>query len=112
MALHDYFEPVYVQSWQAMTDGFGGVLWGWADGVEINVGFILDQSIEARVAEAQGIKSIYTIVSMLNSGIENNDVIRRIKDGAFYQITSDFNETPMVADVQFKQASAEKVLRP
>jgi hypothetical protein len=112
MALQDYFEPSFIQGWEDISDGFGGTVRRWIDGDLIYVGYILNQSMEARVAEAQGIRSVYTIISHLNSELENTSVIRRIKDNAFYRITSDFNETPDIADVKFKQASAEKVERP
>jgi len=111
MALEDYFEPVFVQDWISKPDGFGGIIWGWGDGAKINVGFILNQSMEARIAEAQGIKSVYTIVSRPNCGLENTDVVRRERDGAMYRITSDFAESPDVAEEPMAQASAEKVVR-
>jgi len=110
MALEEFFEPVYVQDWISKPDGFGGIIWGLGDGAKIDVGFIQNQSIEARVAEFQGIRNIYTIVTRPGSGLEHQDVVRRVRDGAKYRITSDFNVSPNVADEEIAQASAEKVV--
>ena len=40
------------------SDGFGGYYTQWIEGVEFNAAIAFDTSIQARTAEAQGVKSV------------------------------------------------------
>jgi len=114
MALEDFYEPFNLQDWRNVPDGFGGAKWEWSDGIEFMAGIIFDGSTEARIAEAQGVKNRFTIMTSPTMNIEFEDVIRRVKNGAYYRITGDPVEDmpPEQANTQFKRVSAEKVDRP
>ena len=110
LALTDYFESFVMQDWRSFTDNFGDLNWKWEDGAEFQAGIIFDNSIEARTAEAQGVKSVYTIMTSPRINLEFQDVIRRVKDNEYYRITGVPTDDmpPAQAEVQFKRVSAEK----
>ena len=63
-----------------------------------------------RTAEKQGVTSRYTITAPLNAKLEYHDVIRRLRDGKIFRITSDGDDvqTPKSATFQFLQVEAEE----
>jgi len=104
--LEDYYEKFYIQNWESKPDGFGGLIWGWADGAEFDGVFIQDTSAEMRIAEAQGFKSSGTFATGINVPVTEGDVIRRSKDGVFFKITGTPKYAPEQAGSQFKRMNA------
>ena len=64
----------------------------------------------ARVAEAEGVTSLYTVTVSKDIALEFHDVIKRKSDGAIFRITSDGTDkkTPNVATIDMRQATAER----
>jgi hypothetical protein len=71
---------------------------------------VLSNSLEAKIAEAQGVTSLYTVTTEKNAVLSYHDVFRRKSDGQTFRVTSngEDKQTPGVATFQFSQVSAEK----
>ncbi len=111
MALSDFFEPFRMQDWTSAPDGFGSVECKTSDGAEFQAGISTVSSAEAKIAEKNGMKTIYTIVIPETMTLRQDDRIRRVKDGRIYRITSDSADmtTPESSAMRFSQVTAEVV---
>ena len=92
------------------ADGYGGYIISWVEGAEIQATAVLDSSIEARIAEKQGVTALYTITTNKNVNLQYHDVIRRTRDGKIFRVTSDGDDkhTPNSAGLNMRQVSAEE----
>lgn len=111
MALEDFFEPFMMQDWSSAPDGLGGLTCTLTDGASFLAGISTDSSTEAKIAEKNGMKKIYTIVTPQTVVLEQNDRVKRVRDGKLYRITSDSADmtTPGVSGMKFSQVGAEVV---
>lgn len=93
-----------------VPDGEGGFQTTWAEGAKFPAAVTLDTSIEARVAEKQGVTSVYTITTDRNVVLEYHDVLKRLYDGKIFRITSDGDDkaTPASASLNMRQVTAEE----
>lgn len=92
-------------------DGYGGVIAVWIPGAPLSAAIVLDNSIEARRAEAEGVTALYTITTEKNITLLFGDVIQRLSDGKYFRIKSDGTDkkTPGSAGLNMKQVSAEEL---
>ena len=92
------------------SDGYGGTVTTWKEGAEIMGVMVLDTSIQARTAEAQGVKSVYTFTTRKDVTMSYHDVVRRERDGKIFRITSDGADkrTPASAHLNMRQVTAEE----
>lgn len=92
------------------SDGEGGFITTWVDGVAFEAAVTFNSSMEARRAEAEGVTSLYTISTAKNAALEYHDVFRREEDGKIFRVTSDGDDvqTPDRASIQFAQVTAEE----
>lgn len=93
-----------------VPDGYGGVKTTWSEGAEFYAAIVFDTSMEARVADKQGVTSLYTITTRKNLTLEYHDVFRRLRDGKIFRVTSDGDDkhTPASANLDMRQVSAEE----
>lgn len=93
-----------------VPDGYGGVTTMWQDGAEFYAAIVFDTSMEARVADKQGVTSLYTVTTRKNMTLEYRDVFRRIRDGKIFRVTSDGDDkhTPASATLNMRQVTAEE----
>lgn len=93
-----------------VPDGYGGTTTQWRDGAEFQAAIVLDNSTEARVAQAQGVHDVYTVTTRKNTVLEYHDVIRRLSDNKIFRVTSDGDDkaTPNTATLSMRQVSAEE----
>lgn len=88
----------------------GGWTTEWADGA----GFInqraLDSSMQARIAEQEGVTSLYTVLVDKEFPIERGDYFRDVKLNQTFRVTSDPEDTeaPDFSNLPFKYFTAEK----
>jgi hypothetical protein len=70
----------------------------------------MDSTLQARVAESEGMKAIYTVTTERAMPLDFHDVFRRVSDGQVFRVTSDGTDkqTPDRAGFQFSQVSAEE----
>lgn len=90
------------------SDGEGGFVTKWSEAAEFEAAITRDSSIEARVAEKQGVDNVYTVTTTAN--LKFGDVFRRKSDGQCFRATSnaDDGRTPSMVTFQFNQLSAEE----
>ena len=107
--LSESFETFNFIDKSRKPDGQGGFTVEWVEGAEFQAHARLDNSIQAKIAEKQGVTSLYTITTNKKITLENNDIIKRQKDGKIFRITSngDDNKTPDSAGLDMRQVSAE-----
>ena len=90
-------------------DGYGGVKTVWVLGAAFDAAFVLDISTEARRAEKEGVKNLYTITTEKQITLMGGDVIKRLSDGKLFRITSDGTDknTPASASLNMRVVSGE-----
>lgn len=93
-----------------IPDGEGGYITTWKDGAEFTNHQALDTSIEARIAEKQGLTSVYSALVDKSVPIEYGDVFRDTETGDTYRVTSDpkDKQAPRSASMQLKFFTAEE----
>lgn len=91
-------------------DGYGGVDSRWVPGAEFEAAIVFNNSMEARIADKQGVTSLYTVTTHKNINLQYHKVFRRISDGKIFRVTSDGddNKTPMSATLNMRNVSAEE----
>lgn len=92
------------------ADGYGGYITSWVEGAEFQAAVVLDNSIEARLAEQQGVTALYTVTTKKALNLQYHDVFKRLSDGKIFRVTSDGDDkkTPKSAGLNMRQVSAEE----
>lgn len=111
MLLLDSMEDVVMMERSRVPDGEGGfTVSEWRETVPFKAAITFDQSMEARVAEAQGVTSLYTVTTPKGAKLEYHDVFKRVRDGKIFRVTSDGDDkfTPPIASFQVLQVTAEE----
>lgn len=105
-----YLQPCVILTKKRIPDGQGGFETSWSDGDKFDAAIVKDQSLQARVAEKQGVSSVYTITTARGVALEYHEVFRRVSDGAIFRATSDYTDSipPDVATFDFEQVTAER----
>lgn len=108
--LSEAFEKCTLMDKTTQPDGYGGYITTYQDGAEIDCAIVLDSSIEAKLAEQQGVTGVYTITTRKNINLQYHDVLRRESDGKIFRVTSDGDDkhTPRMATLNMRQVSAEE----
>lgn len=91
-------------------DGEGGFITTWKDGPQFMAVIVHNQSLQAQVAEKQGVTSLYNVTVDKNVPLEFHDVFRRVSDGQIFRVTTDSKDvqTPKQASFSFAQVKAEE----
>lgn len=111
MSLIDAFkEPCVVMNKAKVSDGEGGFTTAWQEGAEFDAAIVRDTSLQARIAEKDGLTNTYTVTTSANAALEFHDVFKRKSDGQVFRVTSngDDKRTPSTASFQFEQVNAEE----
>lgn len=110
MLLQESMEDCVMLNKQTSSDGYGGYITTWVDGAEFKAAIVLDTSIEAKMAEQQGVTGIYTITTSRALNLQYHDVFRRARDGKIFRVTSDGDDklTPASATLDMRQVSGEE----
>lgn len=93
-----------------VSDGEGGFTTSWQEGAEFDAAIVKDTSLEARIAEKDGLTNTYTVTTSVNAALDFHDVFKRKSDSQVFRVTSngDDKRTPSVASFQFEQVTAEE----
>ena len=112
--LSEAMEKCVMVDRQTTSDGYGGFIATWVDGAGIDAAIVLDSSMEARIAEKQGVTALYTITTKKNVNLQYHDVLRRKSDGKIFRVTSDGDDkhTPDSASLNMRQVTAEEWVLP
>ena len=92
------------------TTGVFGTKTTWIEDIEFNCLLSFNSSIEALVAEKQGVTSFWIGLINKSENIKYYDIIKRVSDGSCYRVTSNPNDfkSPMIASFQVSSFTAEK----
>lgn len=109
--LDESMEKCTMQDRTTVSDGYGGYTTTWKDGAEIMAAIVLDSSMEARIADKQGVTALYTVTTRKNINLQYHDVFRRESDKKYFRVTSDGDDkhTPTSASLNMRQVSAEEL---
>ena len=110
MLLDDYGRTCVLLEKTNVPDGFGGYETAWKDGIEFQNYQTLESSVEARIAEKQGVTSVYNALVSKAVPIEYHSVFRDTTTGETYRVTSDPSDkqAPKSASFDLKFFTAER----
>ena len=108
--IDDAMEKANIMDKTTALDDYGSVKTVWKTGAEIMAAFSFNSSTAARVADQQGIKNRFTILTSKSVVLNYPDVICRQSDGKYFRITSDGNDnrTPNSAGLDLRAVEAEE----
>lgn len=95
---------------RTVTDPRGGLVQRWVDGARFEAAVTVDDSVQTHIAQAQGVKSVYTVVTQKGINLQYHDVFRRDSDGKVFRVTSDGddNKTPPSSALNMRAVTAEE----
>ena len=104
------FEQFSLLEKQRTPDGAGGFLVEYVDKGTFEAVVVMNSSMQARIAEREGVTSVYTVTTRKNVALDFHDVIRRESDSAIFRITSIGTDiqSPNFASFDIKQMQAER----
>lgn len=107
--LNDAFETCVSLSAVRQSDGMGGYETVWVEGAEFPAAIVQNNSLQAKIAEQQGVTSTFTVTTRKDVTLHFHEVFRRKRDGKIFRVTSDGDETktPASAGLNMRQVSAE-----
>lgn len=108
--LSEAMEECVMLDKRTTADGYGGYIVTYTDGAKFDAAIVFDTSIEARVAEHEGVTSRYTVTTSRALVLEYHDIFRRSRDGKVFRVTSDGDDkyTPASAGLDMRQVTAEE----
>lgn len=112
--LDEYMENCVMIDKTTASDGRGGFDYVFVDGAEFQAAIILDSSIQAKIAEQQGVTGIYTVTTQKSINLQYHDIFKRSSDSKVFRVTSDGDDkkTPVSATLNMRQVSAEEYTLP
>lgn len=111
MALWENFlETCTVLEKKREDDDHGGYTTEWTDGVKFRAAIVKDRTLQARIAEKEGVTEVYTITTEPGVALDYHEVFRREADKTTFRVTSNARDSkpPEVASFSFEQVSAER----
>ena len=112
--LSEAMEDCMILNKMTIDDGYGGYITQYVDGPIFKAACVLDNSMQARIAEQQGVTALYTVTTSKSMNLQYHDVFKRVRDGKFFRVTSDGDDkhTPASASLDMRQVSAEEFKLP
>lgn len=108
--LDDAMETCVIMDKTTQPDGYGGYISTYREGAQFKAAIVFDTSIEARVADKEGVTSLYTVTTSKALTLEYHDVFKRLRDNKVFRVTSDGDDkfTPASATLDMRQVTAEE----
>lgn len=108
--LSNAMEDCTILDKRTAPDGYGGTTTQWIPGAPFKAAIVLDSSIQAKIAEVQGVTGLYTVTTSKVLNLQYHDVFRRESDGKIFRVTSDGDDkkTPSAGTLDMRQVSAEE----
>lgn len=102
--------PCVLMEKKREPDGAGGFLVNWAEGAQFDAAITLDSTMQARIAEKDGVTSVYTVTTRRGTLLEYHDVFKRLSDGVVFRVTSNGTDkqSPNVGTLDIAQVTAER----
>lgn len=97
---------------QRVPDGYGGYEVTYTESMPFEAAVTFNTSIEARVADASGVHSLYTVTTSRSVTLEYHDIFKRRSDNKVFRVTSDGDDvkTPAMATLDMRQVTAEEFI--
>lgn len=95
---------------RTVTDSLGGFTTAWVDGADFLAVIRKDDTIEAKLAEKQGVTEVYTIIVQKGLPLDYHDVFRRKATGEIFRVTSNIadKQAPDASTIMVANVSAER----
>jgi len=108
--LDDCAVPCVRMEKKRVPDGESGYKTEWAEGAEFTVYQCLNTSMEARRAEQEGVKSLYSALVRRDFPLDYGDVFQDRNTGATYRVTShpDEKRAPQSSALALKSFTTER----
>lgn len=108
--LDNAMEDVILLEKTRVPDGEGGFITKWSEGAVFKAAVTFDTSMEARIADKQGVTSRYTVTTRKSAMLEFHDVFKRLSDGKIFRVTSDGDDkySPNSSSLNMRQVTAEE----
>lgn len=108
--LNDFARPCVLMVRESAIDGEGGEKTVWKEGTPFTNHQSLNTSMEARVAEKEGVTSVYSALVDKALPIEYGDYFKDTLTGLTYRVTSNPSEkeSPKSATFALKYFTAER----
>lgn len=112
--LDDFKRPCVLMEKIRAPDGEGGFNTTWTEGAAFDNYQALDQSMQARIAEKQGVTSVYSALVAANFPIVFGDYFKDTGTGETYRVTSNPEEkkAPESSSFALKYFTAERAVLP
>ncbi len=111
MSLIDYMmtDCVFMDK-SRVPDGQGGFTTKWTEGAGLKVAIVHINTLQARVAEKEGVTNLYTLTTSRANKLEFHDVIKRLSDNATFRVTSNSEDSlsPAISSLDMAQVTAER----
>ena len=107
--LDEYMEDCVILNSALVDDGYGGYKTEWTEGATFKAAVDLNNSMEARIGQTQGITALYTVTTSKVLNLQYHNVFKRLSDEKIFRVTSDGDDkkTPESATLDMRQVSAE-----
>lgn len=108
--MNDWVTTCTLQEKTRVPDGEGGWATTWVDGMKFQAAITHASSIEARVAESEGMASTFTVWTEKGTTLDFHDVFVRDNDGQVFRVTSQGGDeqSPDTASFSLQHVSAER----
>lgn len=108
--LSEAMEDCVLMDKRTVADGYGGYTTEYVPGAEFSAAIVLNNSMEARMAQQAGVTAVYTITTTKALNLQYHDVFKRTGGGKVFRVTSDGDDkkTPASASLNMRQVSAEE----
>ena len=92
-----------------IPDMIGGTKHEWVDGDAFTAAIVKNNTLDAKVAEKNGVKEVYTVTTT-DMALSFHDAFRRVEDGAIFRVTDNEidSQPPHFATFHFSKVSAER----
>lgn len=108
--LDEYKEDFAYMDKTHTRDDEGNPIVIWTESaVSFKAAIRFDNSVQAKRAQAEGVEDLYTIITDKGIDLEFNDVVKRLKDGTTFRVTTSGkdNRTPSSAGLNMRAVSAK-----
>ena len=107
--LDEYMDDYVFLDKLTASDGYGGTITTYSEGASFKAAVVIDNSLQARIAEKEGVKGVYTVTTSKAVSLDYHDVFKRVSDGAIFRVTSKSEKaTPRSATLDMRQCNAEE----
>lgn len=109
--LSEAMEECVMLNKSTVPDGYGGRIDVWVESdFAFYAAIVFNTSIEARRAEAEGVRSLYVVTTDKSIVLEYHEVFKRMRDNKIFRVTSDGDDsfTPKSATLNMRQVTAEE----